>query len=294
MSNSFATNVQSPQGYQNIGGQATSAGNSLSNINYLSDTFAQYPNQILPGAQQTATNLYNNPYAGSYQQGAGQAAGLGAGAAYTGYNSGQQLSGAGNSLLPYATNILNQSQNPQNALYNQMYAQNQNQANAQNAMSGIAGTPYGAGVTNQADQNFNLNWQNFLLGQEATGANAASGLVGAAGQAGTTGSNLMGNAANTLASSAALPYATYSTIGGGQDSALSSLLGLASSSENVANTPTQDYLSYFNSMNSANQTANQLYGQQLQQSNLGFNQLGSMLGGGLGLGTSIYSMIPGS
>lgn len=294
MGNSLASNVQSPQGYQNVAGQGTAGANSLSNINYLSNTFGQYPNLILPGAQQTEQNLYNNPYASGYQSGAGQAAGLGTGAAYTGYGTGQQLVGAGQSLLPYATSIANMGLDPQQALYNQQFALNQNQANANNAMQGIAGTPYGAGVTNQADQNFNLAWQNNQLGRAVQGAQGAEGVLGQAGSTIGAGVNQMGQGASQLASSAALPYATYSNIGGNQNAALSSLLGLAGSSENVATGPTTDYLNYFGQMNSANQTANQLYGQQLNQSNLGFNQLGSMIGAGLGLGSFGYSMLPGS
>ena len=65
-----------------------------------------------------------------------------------------------------ANQILNTGFDPQNALYNQQFAQQQDQANAQSAMSGLGGSPYAAGVANQANTNFNIDWQNAQLARQ--------------------------------------------------------------------------------------------------------------------------------
>lgn len=92
---------------------------------------------------------------------------------------GQNLTTQGNNLAGQASGAYAAGSDPQNALYAQQYQQNQDQTNAQNAMSGVAATPYGAALSNQSGQNFNLNWQNQQLQRENTAANTASTLAGA-------------------------------------------------------------------------------------------------------------------
>lgn len=72
------------------------------------------------------------------------------------------LSGAGQQ-------VWNTANDPQQALYNQLVNQQQQQSNAQNAMSGLAGSPYAANLNNQALQNLAINWQNQQLGRQAQG-----------------------------------------------------------------------------------------------------------------------------
>jgi len=169
-----------------------------------------------------------NPYYPTAQAGAGAGAGYGAGGA-------QSLSNAGQSLLQSGFD-------PQSALFNRTQQQLLDQSNAVNAMSGVAGTPYGASVTSNALGNFDINWQNNQLNRQATAAGAASpllqaapGLAASSGalpsqaylgqlgaispflnqqlQAGTTGlgSALPGftGASGLAASSAAAPYSLY-------------------------------------------------------------------------------------
>lgn len=78
----------------------------------------------------------------------------------------QALQNLGTTGLQAANSILNTGFDPQNALYNQQYQQQQDQQNAVAAQSGLAGSPYAAGIANTADQNFNINWQNAQLARQ--------------------------------------------------------------------------------------------------------------------------------
>jgi hypothetical protein len=109
-----------------------------------------------------------------------------------------------------ANAVLQQGFDPQNTLYNQQYAQQQDQQNAINAMNGVAGSPYAAGVSGQQSQNFNTQWENQKLGREesalgaygteqSTVASAATGANAAASTLGTKG-------LDTQAQAAQLPY----------------------------------------------------------------------------------------
>jgi hypothetical protein len=59
-------------------------------------------------------------------------------------------------------------------IYNQQLQQQQNQTNVNEAQRGITMSPYGAGVANQADINFNSNWQNQQLARDQAGISAAT------------------------------------------------------------------------------------------------------------------------
>jgi len=84
----------------------------------------------------------------------------------------QQLQQMGN-MQGAGNQILNTAMDPQNQLYNQLYNQNQQQANATNSMYGLGGSPIGAAMTNQADQQFNMNWQNQQLARQLQGIQGA-------------------------------------------------------------------------------------------------------------------------
>lgn len=140
--------------------------------------------QALPYWQSTAANLENLSPAGAINAGnqAGQLYGNASNLAqqYSGLL-GQQypaLMSAGNSLY-------NTALDPQGALYNQLLQQTQSQANATNSMYGLGSSAAGAGLTNNATNNFNLDWQNQQLGRQATGL---QGLEGAYSQ----GANVLG------------------------------------------------------------------------------------------------------
>lgn len=295
MGSLLASNVQlPPQQSLNIGPTSNAA---FSGIGDLSNTYSGLGGSVLPFAQQTAGNLYNNPYASQAQSGANLASGIGANAALTGYgtgagliDTGQGVTGAGMGLLPYAQPILQAGFDPQNALYNRTLQQVQDQSNVNNAMAGVATSPYGAGLTNQATGNFNIDWQNNLLNRMSTAAGAAGGLTSAGAGAANTGAGITGQgvgmmnqAPSQLVQSATIPYATYSDIGTGQNQALSQLLGLGTSGANLSNLPISDLISLLGAQNSANSVANQQAQTALNQSNLGFNQIGTLADAGFGL-----------
>ena len=90
----------------------------------------------------------------------------------------QDLSG---SAIPYAQQILQTGFDPQSQLYNRTAGQVSDQSNAINAMSGVAGTPYGAGLSDMNMRNFNIDWQNNLLNRERTAASGFGSLAGSIG-----------------------------------------------------------------------------------------------------------------
>lgn len=295
MGNLLASNVQLPQQQSlNIGPTSNAAFDQIGN---LTGSYSGLGPSVLPAAQQTASNLYNNPYATTAQSGANFASGIGENAALTGYNTGggligtgQNITGAGMNLLPYAQPILQQGFDPQNALYQRTLQQVQDQSNVNNAMAGVATSPYGAGLTNQATGNFNIDWQNNLLNRMATAAGAAGGLTSTGAGVGQTGAgitgqgvNMMNQAPSQLVQSATIPYATYSDIGTGQNQALSQLLGLGTSGANLSNLPIQDLISLLGAQNQTNSVANQQGQLALNQQNQNFNQLGTLGSAGLGL-----------
>ena len=277
-----------PLQYTGVGSTISGAQNDISGLSQ----YGSVAGGVLPQAQQTASNLYNNPYATQAMTGAQGAAGLGANAAYTGYGTGAGQIATGNSLVPYANQIMQTGMDPQQALYNQQFALNQNQSNVENAMAGVASTPYGAGVTNQSDQNFNINWQNQQLARQTQAAGAAGALDTQAGGLQTSGVNMMNQAPGQLVSSATIPYSTYTDIGTGQNTALSQLLGITGGAQGISNTQITDLLGLLGGQNQTNQVGNQTSQVGLNQSQLGWNQMAS-LGSGLGNLFGMAGGIPG-
>jgi len=111
--------------------------------------------QTLPYAQNTFQSLYNNPYAPQYQASANAIAPYATAAGGQQYGAGSNLINAGQSYLPFAQQTLQTGFDPQQALYSQMFQQNTDQTRAAEAARGIAMSPYGAGVENQSNLNFN-------------------------------------------------------------------------------------------------------------------------------------------
>lgn len=118
------------------------------------------------------SNLNTNP-ASQYTQYPGYGNNLASSGSTLAGNQASSASAAGN-------NVIGNMFNDQSGYYSQLYQQNQDQTNAQNAMSGVAATPYGAALSNQSSQNFNNQWQSFLNAQQSTAANTASTLYGSA------------------------------------------------------------------------------------------------------------------
>lgn len=283
---STAQNVQLPQQFQ-MPGMTDAANNAQAGIGSLPAT--QYGQQFLPQYEQATQNLYNNPYAGTAQQGSLQAGQMGQQAAQSATQAGQQIQGYGQSLVPLAQGIANTAMDPQQALYARTQQQLQDQTRASSEARGIDSTPYGAGLENQAMSNFNIDWQNQQLQRQISGDQAAGGLVNQAGSMVGAGQGLINAAPGAYNSASAMPYNTAQGIGQGQQSAISNLFQGGQQAQGLAQTPIQDNLAYLGVGNQAGGVANQLAQVGLNQAQLGFNQnqtLGANLGAGLsGLGS---------
>ena len=248
-----------------------------------------------------ATAQSTNPYIGQAVQGAASAAGYAPGLANLQYGTGTGLVGQGMSQIPYLQQTLQTAFDPQNALYNQLLSQTQNQQNVQNAQSGVANTPYGASLADLNLQNFNIGWQNNLLNRMQTGAQTAgqlgsniTGLTGA-------GLNYAGMAPQTTASLAGLPYQAYTGTLQNSFNALDQLTGAftgaqgsALSGINASNVPVNDYLALLAGQTGANNQAVNAFNAQLgaQQQQFAQNQAyGSQIGAGLyGIGKGLGSI----
>lgn len=227
--------------------------------NQLNSYATALPGQTIPGYQAYTSNIQNNPYAAGAQAGAGQVAQAGQQAA------GQQISG-GTNLYGAGNQILSTAFDPQHALYDYSRNQASQQAAVSNAQAGVTG-PYAAGVTNQALQNFDMNWQNQQLQRQQTGELAAN-------QAYAGASNLSNAGLSTYGTSSAAPYNTYLSQQQNDIGALSSL----SSGTSGAFAPAQMEQNMLQSYLGLGQSASNI-AQAGQQA--GFNQnqkLGSQFG----------------
>lgn len=114
---------------------------------------------------------------------------------------GQSTVGQGQGMYGGANAVMNTAFDPQQALYKQLYQQNTDANNVNEAQRGITNSPYGAGVANQAATNFNIDWQNQQLGRQIQGLNAA-------GTANNTGANLGTSGVTQMNNAGQLPYQT--------------------------------------------------------------------------------------
>lgn len=252
--------------FGNLTGQAASALNG-------------YPQQVTNQAQDITQAFMANPYAGVQQQGANTSALYGINSlAPSQAGSGTTLTGLGNTYAPAAAGQISQLYNPQNTLYNYDLGQTLDQQNAINAMNGLGGSPYGAGLTGQAAQTFNMNWQDQLANLQSLAAQTGANLTNTATGAYNAGSNLGGAALNTLTTASGLPYSTYAGQLTGDLSALTgqntAVAGAIDPTLNTANT-NLNYLQYGSGADAQNA--------QLQDSFLG--GIGGLFGNLLGLGT---------
>src|SRR3984957_16178236 len=240
--------------YQNMGGADAGAfqgAQSLGQYNIGAGLLPQY--QTLAQSVQP-----NNPYAQSYLSGA-----QGVGNATTG--AGAALTGSALSMSPAIQAIMANGFDPQSSLYNYSQNLNQQQNLAALGQSGIANTPYGQGVNDMANNQFNMNWQNNQLGREATAAGAAGGLLNNIGQNVNQGTSLM-------AQGVGLPSGAYSGIQNNSIGALNSVGQAGQQAAQIPQQQVQDYLAYLGQGTQAQQantsTANSVF-QQNQQ--LGMN-----------------------
>lgn len=273
-------NAPNLQSYQMPGvGQAANQYNSLLSQNV--NPYAQYA----PQYQQVYNQEFNNPYASGQQSAANTSGQQSTGVGSQEYGASSALNSSAMSLLPAIQNILTQSQDPQNALYNRTAQQTQDQSRVANAAAGTANSPYGAAVEGQNMNNFNIDWQNNALQRAMSGLQSASaGAQGATSIAQGAGNLGQSGAANTL-QGGTTPYATSMGQANNQTGALQQLMaGLTGG--NAINQQTMNelnqYLSQaFGQQNQQNQNNSGMYSNQLNQQN-GASGFGALIGNGLG------------
>ncbi len=280
-SGSPSQNVHAPQGYQyqNQGGADYGAYSGIGNLGQYNVAA-----NLLPQYQNIAQNIVNNPYAGQYMQGAGAGGALGMGSGVNAYGAGGQITGNALSQLPDVNALLSLGFDPQNALYSKLQQQNTDQTRAGLSASGVGTTPYGQGIANQSNQNFNLGWQNNLLSRASQGAGAAGGLLSNIGGAVNTGQGLQAGAGGQVLQGGQMPYNAFNNINTQGLQALSGTGGFGQQAAGGQQQQIADYLQYLQG-GAGQQGANtSLFGQQLNQANQGFNQnqiMGGQLGGAL-------------
>ncbi|WP_146075188.1 hypothetical protein [Burkholderia anthinoferrum] len=186
-----------------LGTADTTWQNLLSGINgaYGSSNLNQYGQQSLQEGI-NANNYYRDPYqnaagtAGAwYRDLAGQMA-----------QYGHENIATQNSLLNAGMGVYNMGLDPQNALYNRTHQQVLDQSNAVNSMYGLGSSGAGAGLTNQALSNFNIDWQNNQLQRAAQGLQAYSGAANTAGRFGELGTSQLGSAPGYMLAGGSTPY----------------------------------------------------------------------------------------
>lgn len=276
-----AANVPTPQvNTYNPGSLGSADAAAFGGIGNLGQ-FNQY-GANLGQAQGITQGMISNPYAGDYLTAANTAAQMGQQAATGAFQQGQTLYNQAPVDFNLASTIANTAFDPQQALYNRTLQQTQDQARAANEAAGVGTTPYGAGIENQATDNFNINWQNQQLLRQIQGGQAAGGLIGQGAGLIGQGAALQAGAPGQYYAASGLPYNTAQGIGQNQLGALSALGQYGAAGGQQAQQPIQDYLAYLgwgtgaqNAGNAANLGVGNF---QLNQANQGFNQQQQMFG----------------
>lgn len=164
-------------------------------------------NQYGLGSLQSGVNA-NNQYAPGLQSAANAAGSQYGNLANTLNQQSQQNYGTQQALLNAGQQVYNLGLDPNQALYNQTLNNVQQQTGATNSQYGLGSSGVGAGVQNQALNNFNIGWNAQQLQNAATGLSAYDQ---AAAQAGSYGqlANQQGSAAPAAQLQAGqVPYTT--------------------------------------------------------------------------------------
>jgi hypothetical protein len=244
-------------------------GDTTSNISTMGSDLTSLLGQYLP---------FMNTQTGANTAGASAGSLAAAGGVPGATNIGMGTLTGGANLIDSSSAILNTAFDPQSELYAKLFQQNQDQANVTNSMYGVQNTPYGAGVADQANTNFNIDWQNQQLARQIQGLNAAGTGYATAAPLGLTGQS-------TLAQAAELPFATTAAGAGANTQAVGQ--GIQETSNSFQPT-IQDLLSYLGWGTGATSVYNQgqtgAYGAATtrQDANTklqtaGFNELGDLV-----------------
>lgn len=277
-----AENVQRPPMF-NMPNMGAAADNAFG-VNTMIGGMPNIAAQNLPFYQTVAEKFLDAPYGAQMLNGARRAADYGAGAAENSYNLGNFLSSQGQGLSPYANQILQAGFDPQGALYDRTRQQLLEQTRAGQAARGLGLSPFGQGLENKALSDFNIDWQNNLLGRMNTGAQGAAGLLGQGAQMIGQGVGMQAAAPGMMQSSSMMPYTAYNQIGNDQFGALDRWSAAGANAQVAPQQQFANWLGYIGAGNTAGGVANNNFTGGLNQAALGFNQnqqMGSNLGNSL-------------
>lgn len=246
---------------------------------------------LLPQYDAAAQQSINNPYATGAQTAANTAGATAGSVGNSLAGLSGTLSGEANSLSPYMTQILNMGLDPQSALYNQQFQKTNDQANVTNAQYGLTGQQ-AAGNTQQADTNFNIDWQSQALSRALQGISGAqavggtqTGLGAAAGTLGTGATTLQGEAG-------ALPYGQYNSNIGNILTTLTNQGGFGSQNTAQIMDVMQQIIPYLNQGTGAVNSAANSASVNAQNTALAGQGLGQLFSGLGGLGSLFSSGSP--
>lgn len=239
--------------------------------------------QVQPIEYQQMLAAMNNPELKGYMGGA-KAAGQGYDVA------GRQAQQGGGLLMHDASRLYQMGFDPQQALYDKLQKQNTDQSAVMASMYGVGSSPYGAGLADQSNTNFNIDWQNQQL-QRAL--QASQGI----GQDVTGAQQMYGAGAQDYLMGGKVPYDAYNTALGNVNSAIGTYMGGAQQGNQLQSDPINAWLQYLGMGQGAvgmnqnafgmNQNTAGMYGQMLYPAM--YQGFGSMFGGG----GSPYPQYPG-
>ena len=232
--------------------------NTANNQNLWATAWPQYNSAV--------SNISNNPGNATAMQGAWQTAGQG-------QQTGLDQIGRGNQMSGLTNGVIQSGFDPQSAMYNWNLGQTMNATQAGNAASGLAGSPFGAGVMGDTANKFNLDWQ---AGAQQRQGNAINQL----GQISQTANADQGQGLKTLEASSLAPMTTYNEQQTATMSALNQLVQAMSSIGQGSAQNTAGYGAYLGLGQNATQIADQATAQNNQ------NTLGGAIGSLLGMGTA--------
>ncbi|KVF31756.1 hypothetical protein WJ08_13790 [Burkholderia vietnamiensis] len=115
-------------------------------------------------------------------------------------------------LVNAGWNVYNTAMDPQSALYNRTRQQVTDQSNAVNSMYGLGTSAAGAGLTNQALSNFNIDWQNNQLQRQLQGLQGYAGMANTAGRYGELGTSQASAVPGNTLLAGSTPYNVGQTI----------------------------------------------------------------------------------
>lgn len=171
------------------------------------------------------SSVWTNPYGGAAQTSANTAGG-----ALT--STGNAQLGAANNDYVMATGdqnaanqVLNTAFDPQSALYKQSLQNLNDQVNANEAARGITMGGVGSQILNNADAQFNTDWQAQQLANQVQGLQAASGANVNASNINAQGGNIATQGAGNIAQGGMLPYTTYTNDIGNQLNTAAPIMG---------------------------------------------------------------------